>query len=502
MTSFLDFDFKTPPRLIQLRECEEHGDAEARAMAWTMRAGKSKTAIDRAFYLFKAGKIDAVLVFAPNGVHANWVEREFVRHAWDSASWSALVWRSKVASAKAGNKLGVDKSLDWKIERELWYNALKAGMKTDSLFVLAIATETMIRKDVRQAIARLLKWRRVLVIFDECDDFGVPGSTRTKMARSLRDKCRYRIIMSGTMLDANPLAAWSQFELLSKGALGFDKYADFKSHFADYVTRETRAGRKYPALIGFKNLDELRDRIAQWTSVVLREDVAMSPIIPEEVVFEPTDEQAEHYESLRKTFILELEEGLISVGERAPRFRKMQQVFSGFVIDEYKSRFLIPGANPRLDATAHQCFLAPGKFIVWCEFQADIDFLTARLAADGLRVVPYHGRVSDEDKLANLKAFNDDPAIDGILLQWQTGARGLDMSVASTIINHSHTFKARLRKQAGDRASAVGGGAVTVVDIVAPGPDRHILKTTASRIDVADSIAGRGLKTLLEGMAL
>jgi hypothetical protein len=501
LPSFLDFDFKTSPHLHQLRECEEHGDDEARAMAWTMRTGKSKTAIDRAFYLFARGLIDAVLVIAPNGVHANWVEREFPIHAWDGVSWSALTWRSKVVSTKAGNKLGIDKTLDWQIEREQWYQALKAGMKTRELFVLAIATETMIRKDVRNAVARLLRNRRVLLVVDESDDFGTPGSTRTKMIRSMRKKCPYRIIMSGTMVTANPLAAWSQYEILAEGALGFAKYAAFKAHFAEYETAYSRHG-KYPKLVGFKNLDELRERIAAWSSVVLRSDVKMSRPIPEDIEITPTDEQREAYETLRESFILALEAGEISVGERAPRFQKMQQVFSGFVNDEYKSRHILKGANPRLDATAHQCFLAPGKFIVWCEFQADIDFLTARLLKDGMKVVAYHGRISDTQKTANLKAFKHDATVDGLVGQWQAGGRGLDMSEASTIINHSHTFKARLRAQAAERASKIGGGPVRIIDVIAPGPDRYILKKTKERIDIADSLAGRGLKNLLEGLAL
>lgn len=502
MPSFLDFDFKTSPHLHQLRELEDFADAPARAKAWTMRTGKSKASIDKAFYLFSKGLIDAVLVVAPNGVHANWVEREFPIHAWDDVAWQALTWRSKVVSAKGGRGLGVDKTLDWKIEREQWYQALKAGMKTTQMFVLAIATETMIRKDVRQAVARLLRNRRVFLIVDECDDFGTPGSTRTKMIRSMRDKCPYREIMSGTMLDSNPLAAWSQFEVLAKGALGFDKYADFKTHFATYEQVTTRNGHRFPKLVAYKHMDELRERIAAWTSVVLREDVKMSPVISESIEITPTDEQRAVYESLRESFIFDLENETVSVGERAPRFQKMQQVFSGFIIDEYKSRVVISGANPRVDATAHQCFLAPGKFIVWCSFQADIDFLTERLAKDGMKCVAYHGRISDAQKRANLKAFKEDASIDGIIGQWQTGGRGLDMSEATTIINHSHTFKARLRRQAAERASKIGGGTVRVIDIIAPGPDKHILTTTKNRINVADSVAGRGLKNLLEGMAL
>jgi hypothetical protein len=498
-TTFLDADFKTKPFLHQLREFEENAEADARAMAWTMRTGKSKATIDRACRMYQLGQIDAVLIVAPNGVHANWVEREFPIHAWDSVPVVPLVWRSAVVSKKAGKKLGRDKALDWGIERELWLQRLKTLQKTPALAVLAIATETMTRKDVRAVVARFFKSRKVFAVIDESDDFGTPGSLRTKMARAFARRAAKRLILSGTMLTGSPLAAFSQFEILEKGALGFGTYQEFKDHFAVYETQHAR-GRSFQKIVGYKNLDDLRDRIAKYSSVVLRSETDMPDLEFDSVQFEPTEEQIDIYKGLRESFLIDLDEGTISVGERAPRFQKMQQVFSGFVNDEYRSRVLIPGLNPRLDATAHQCFLAPGKFIVWCEFQADIDFVTKRLREDGMKIVEYHGRVSDKQKKANLVAFNTDSSIDGFVGHVQAGGRGLDISVASTIINHSHTFKARMREQSLERASKIGGGNIRVVDIFCNGPDQYILKTTASRTRVADSVVGSGLRQILMGV--
>lgn len=501
MPDYLDFDFKTPPFTHQLRELEEHGDDVARAMAWTMRTGKTKTVIDKACYLYKRGKIDGLLIIAPNGVHLNWLEREIPLHMWDSVAHEMLGWRSAVVSAKAGNRLGMDKSLAWAIDRETWYNDLKAGLRTDKLSVLAIATETMIRDDVRKAVARFIKWRKVLVVVDECDDFGTPGATRTKMLRAIVKRCPYRVIMSGTMADSSPLALWSQYELLAPGALGCKKYESFKLKYGVYEMQSAR-GQTFPKLTGFQRLPDLRKRTAQWTSVVLRDDVNMSKLIHESIYFEATDDQKTAYAELRESFLLDLAGDRVSVGERAPRFQKMQQVFSGFVNDLSGRRHLIPGGNPRLDATAHQCFLAPGKFIVWCEYQADIDMVVARLKKMGMRVLEYHGRVSDTDKQKVRSRFNTDPDVDGVVGQVVAGARGFDMSGASTIINHSHTFKARMRKQARERASKIGGGPVRFIDIVGPGPDRHVLKTTNNRINVADSLVGSGLRALLKRMRL
>lgn len=504
MADFEDFDFKTRPRDHQLRELLDYADAEARAKAWFMRTGKSKAAIDKGAYLFAKGRIDAMLIVAPNGVHANWIHREFAAHMWDSVPWDGVAWDSAKLSEKGGRALGRDRALEWAMERDAWLQGFKDQLHAHKrgdrrLMVLAVAAETMTREDVRKLVARLLKNRRTYLVVDEADDFGTPGATRTKMIRALARKAPYREIMSGTMADSSPLALWSQYEILKPGALGVLKYDDMKTKHGVYETVSAR-GRTFPKLVGFQRLPELREALAPWTSTVLRDDVNMSRIIAEEIHFAATPQQRKLYAELRESFLVDLAEGSISVGERAPRFMKMQQVFSGFINDELGVRHKVPGDNPRLDATAYQCFLSPGKFIVWCEFQADIDMVVKRLRKDKIRVVEYHGRVSTADKAKALHEFRERAGKIGFVGQTVAGGRGLDMSVASTVINHSHTFKARMRAQAIERASRVGGWPVRLVDIIGPGPDLHVLKTTRSRRDVADSVSGSGLRDLLQSL--
>jgi len=501
--ALLDAEFKTSPFRHQWKEFEEHADAPARAKAWTMRTGKSKSEIDKACHLYLAGKIDGVLIFAPNGVHANWVEKEFPAHCWDSVPWSGIVWRSVVAGEKGVNKLRNEDKAAWYAERDSWWEKLAQVKRDRSLMVLAVNSESMTRDDVRRAVRRFIKYRRVFVIFDESDDFGIPGSKRTKMARALALRCPYRTILSGTMLDASPLAAFSQFELLKKEALGFKKFGDFKAHFADYEKEYGRSGRAYPKLIGYKNLDELRERMAPFTSVVLRDDCDDMPdLVPTTREIEPTPEQLAIYRELHKTFLIDIEEERVSIGERAPRFQKLQQVFSGFILDEFKKLKIIPGENPRLDALSEEVYRAPGKVIVWCQFQADIDFVKHRLLKDGHKIAEYHGRVPDKEKQIALNSFRKDPSIKPLVGHAKSGGRGIDMSVASKIIWYSHTFSARMRKQAMDRATKIGGKNIEVMDFIAPGPDVRILSVVNNNMNVADALAGRGMKEFLKGIAL
>lgn len=492
-------DMVHPPYRHQAEDFESHAEAPARAKAWHMRTGKTKSEIDRASHLYRQGKINGVLIFAPNGVHRNWIEREWPAHGWPSVPTVRLAWQSSALSLKARNA----RKAAWQAERSAWVEKLKAAKTEPRLMVLALNAESMIRPDVRKVIAYFLKHRKVMVIFDESDDFGIPGSKRTKMARALARRCPYRSILSGTLVTASPLAAFSQYELLEKGALGFERFGDFKNHFAEYEQRQTRQGRRYPALVGFRNLDELRERMARFTSVVLREDCDDMPdLVPRVVKIIPTEEQLRIYRDLHRDFMVDLAEGRISVGERAPRFQKLQQVFSGFVFDELGKMHRIPGGNPRLDALANEVEMASGKVVIWCNFQPDIDFVKRRLLDEGHKIVEYHGRVSDKTKQAALQHFREDASVKALVGHAKSGGRGVDMSSASAVFWYSHTFSARMRAQAMERATKIGGKNIAVVDFQAPGPDAKILSTIQSRIDVADALAGKGLQNFLKGLKL
>lgn len=493
-------NFATDPYDHQMLEFESHAESKARAKLWTMRTGKTKAAIDKACHLYRRGLIDGVLIFAPNGVHANWLEVEFPIHTWPGVTTAGITWRSSIAGAKGGNQLGKAARAAWAIEQEAFWKRLSQFRTNPALMLLAMNSESMTRPDCRRVVSRFLKHRRVYVIFDESDDFGTPGSKRTKWARALAKRCPYREIDSGTAIDTSPLQAWSQFELLEHGALGFDTYALFKDRYAVVEKQRGKGGRSYPKVTGYQNTDELRERMAKWGSVVLRDECNMPRLIENVEPIVPTPEMREAYNALVDDFVIDLDAGRVNVGERAPRFQKLQQVFSGFLIDEAKRVHIIPGGNPRLDMIARDVYRAPGKVIVWCNFQKDMDLVEARLRAEGHEVATYHGRT--KDKPAELARFKTDPKCKALIAHAKSGGRGIDLSVASRIIWYSHTFSARLRRQAMDRASKLGGRNIRVTDYEAPGPDKYIRKVIDSRIDIADSIAGAGLRDLLRSMRL
>src|SRR5665213_3398442 len=408
-TALMNADFVLPPFDHQLAEFENYCDAPSRALGWSMRTGKTKAAIDKACHLYaRRSKINGVLIFAPNGVHANWIDVEFPKHCWPEVKTDCLVWRSSELSAARRNALSKAAAPEFERDRTAWWKKLREARHSPKLMVLSVPTEVMTRKDVRRVVAYFAAKRRILVIFDESDDWGIPGTKRTKMARALARRASFVLNMSGTMLTGSPLAAYSQFELLKKNALGFKDYAEFKDHYTDVEIARGKGGRRFPKIIGFKNLDDLRERMAPFMSVVRREDVKDMPALNQErreVV--PTSEQLRVYRELHHSIMTKIGDKSISIGELASRLQKLQQVFSGFLIDEFKDLTRIPGGNPRLDLLLRETYLAPGKVVVWCQFQEDIDLACTALRLEGYEVAEYHGRVTDKGKFESLQNFRN-----------------------------------------------------------------------------------------------
>lgn len=479
-------DFATDPYVHQLRELERSIELPLRALLWHMRTGKSKTIVDTACHLFLRGKIDAVVLFAPNGVHLNWLEREFPAHRWPSVPLRTTAWRTQVAGA------GVLASTELAHIRDEWWEDCRDALRDFSrLQVFAFNSESMIREDVRRVVARVVGRRKCLAVFDEAQDWRRPGSKRSHMARALAWRCPYRRILTGTPVHNSPLHAWSEFELLEHGALGFEKFKKFEEHHAEYMWDKTKRGQRYRKLVQYHHMDQLRSRMARLSSVVRREDCEDMPELVRVVRrIEPSAEQLRVYRELHDDFVVSLGTREVSVGERSQRLNKMQQVMSGWLKDEDGKVHDVPGHNPRLDALSDEVLLAPGKVVIWCRFREDIDRACARLRADGHQVLEYHGRTSSLDKALAREMFapgaeNDAKALVGYPVP------GLNFSAASEVIWYSHVIgDALTRDQASDRATMVGGRNIRVTDLVAPGVDEYAMRMFEDKVTLAQSLSG------------
>lgn len=491
-------DFRREPYIHQLREFELSAELPARALLWQMRTGKSKIVIDTACHNARDNGLDTVLLVAPNGVHANWAQRELPEHHWTTVPHTVLTWDTEVA----GRVVERTKAEEQERHERFWAEA-KRALAFDGLAWFLFASETVIRDDARSLVRRIMRRRgRVMLILDESDDYGKPGSIKSKMMHAVSRRCHMRRILTGTPTEDSPLRAYSQFEMLEKGALGFTRYADFKREFAVYETRETRGGRSYPALVDYVNLGLLKERMARLSSVVLRSDCQDLPdIVPVTRLVQATREQLRVHWDLVNGFLTEIGDEELSVGENTAKLIKLQQVMSGYLVDEYGDRHVLEGGNPRLDALVEEVLMTGGRNVVWCAFRPDMDAVTDALRGMGREVITYHGRTPEAEKArARVEFAPGGSGADDLVGHPASGGRGLNLSGADKIIFYSHVLSAKLRQQAIERATEMHGQNVTAVDLVVPGTDEYVLELTREKTERADDVSRHGLREVLEGL--
>jgi len=466
----MKFKFKIEPWEHQLREFEHTKDFKAWALLWQMRTGKTKVIIDTAMHLFIENEIDAVIVVTRSGVHSNWIRKEVEKHC--SIPYDAEYWEAEKAQKK-----------DYR-------NRLHELSLCESLIFFSVNNESAI-KPIAQSYIRTLMKLRVLLVVDEVHDFRSPSSKRSRFVRQLAKHCKYIRIMTGTNNGNCPLGNWAQFEILKKGALGYEKYGDFEKHYADVgYERNNRSGKMYKVIEGYKNLIELQASIDTLSSTITRKDCPdLPPLIVASFDVKPSMIQKQYYRQLKRDFEIQLSDGSILTAEEAGvRRLKLQQVLSNFMVDDHGQIHTIdPKNNTRVDALLTQLEDADGKVIIWCRFRRDIENISWWLQLEKIGFVEYHGGVNKADRFEAETKFREDRKCKVFLGTPQSAGLGLDLSSASTIIWYSHVDDIVIRDQANERATEKGSSSIAVIDLVVPDSvDDDILNNVKGKREIID----------------
>lgn len=487
----------------QEKEFAEHKDARSRALLWTMRTGKTKAVIDKAEYQFEQGAIEGVVVLAPNGVHLNWIINEIPR-------WS---WPTHAAPATFGWE--TPKRADW--SRIAALDAFMAH--TGSLKWFALNMEAVSHPDVVKAVRRFRKacHRKFMLAISEAHHFGRAGAKRTKMARTFAKVAKFVTIETGTPILNSPLRAYSLYKILDPMALGpefvKDSYEDFVKRYAvieldkgwsefdedGHKKSWRKRSKAYKKITGYKNLDELRDKIAPWSSVVLRSDVrGMPPLIETQRIVIMSELQRRAYLEMVSRHLVEIGDDEVTAVDAGARVQKLQQILNGYVKDGDRILEVDPEA-PIYEALVEQVDgTLPGKSIVWCRYREDIRRCVAALTASGHKVLQYHGGVPIGQREPTRLAFQNDPKYTVLVGQPAAGGEGRDFSEADAIIFFSSTPNAIHYEQAKERGTKIGGMPVSIVRIRTPGTvDDRNWSLVDGKVITADDISGRGLKELL-----
>lgn len=479
----LPYVFKTKPFAHQLEAFERSREMELFALLMEMGTGKSKVVVDTAAYLYGKGRINSVLLVAPNGVHRKWLNEDFPLSWPDWCEMKGAVWQS-------GNA--------------------KALKQCDELFrtgaqmrVLCMNVEGFSHKSIVEYAKKFLLATDCLLVVDESHKIKNPDAARTKNLCALGRLAKYKRILTGTPIMNSPLDYYAQFQFLDPHIFG-QSYFAFKAEYAviadasdPMVTAIMRKQglKRAPMLVKrdsngremYRNLDKLKSIVTPYSVRYTKEECLDLPEkIYEKRYFQLEPKQWKMYEQLRTTMMTSLGDERVTVLHKMTLLMRLQQLASGyFPGDEsgLQRLYANPTDNPRIRALMEALEDIDGKVIIWCRFVDEIRDVAAAL---GDSAVMYYGAVKTADRESAIERFTNGDAR-FLIGNAATGGTGLNLTVATTVVYYSNTFSYGDRKQSEDRAHRIGQRSnVVYIDLEAENTvDAKIIRALRNKEDVA-----------------
>jgi SNF2 family DNA or RNA helicase len=505
------------PYAHQLRALELAKDRVAFCFAMEQGTGKTKVIIDEAAQLWADNVIDALLVTAPNGVHIKWVTLEIPTHMPDWCEHRAAFFAADMTQ-----------------DRKNAYNRLYLRADSRPLRIMTINSESLATAKGIKEIERFLRTFRCMWALDESQRFKNPGAKRTKELLKLGQMAVVRRCLSGTPQPKSPFDWWAQMAFLDEGILDQPSYTAFKAEHA--VMAGAKSGTMYgirakmrasmmaktgrvpsdeaiekrmPQIIErdvngdpiYRNLDKLQAKLKPYVYRVLKTDcLDLPPKVYDRMPFEMTKAQAFAYKTLQKKLRVELEGKEIIVSNVLAAITKLQQLTSGYIVDEDKivtKLFKTPLDNPRIQAlqTIIEGCDEDASIIIWARFHQEMDDIMLALREMKQSFVEISGRIDMKVRMDYVTKFQARKAR-FIVGHPAAGGTGFTMNAASETIYYSNTFDLEKRLQSEDRAHRIGTkDMVRYTDLEAlDSIDSRIISSLRAKKSVSDAVLGDGVR--------
>ena len=476
------FKFKTKPYAHQLACLEACHDKHNFAIFAEMGCGKSKILIDNIAWLYEQGEIDTVVIVAPKGVYINWVRSELPRHMPDHINYDVYTWRTNPNKAE-GSRL------------------VDGITNRDKLRILVVNVEGFVTKKLPTYCDLFVKNSNFMVAVDESTSIKNPKAKRTKALVRFGALARYKRIMTGSPVTQSPLDLYAQCGFLNKKLLGFDSFYAFQNHYAILKRQNFGSGHSFQQVVGYRNLEELSDRLSGFSYRIRKEDALDLPAktyMVREV--ELTPEQAMSYQSMERAALLYLGgDDLVTAPEAMTQLLRLQQIICGYVkTDEGE---LVEVKSNRLNTLMEILAETTGSVIIWSRFRHDIEAIQNAISKTyGQRsVVTYYGGTSEADRVAAVERFENREAR-FFVGNPQTAGMGLTLVAANTVVYYANDFNLESRVQSEDRCHRIGQEhPVLYIDLVAKGTvDEHIVRILQNKLDLSAKTLGESVKAWLK----
>lgn len=339
------------------------------------RVGKTPTFLNEFMLLRKDHDFENAVIFAPNKYKLDWTLE--------------------------ANRFGIDVPT-FAFESTRREEAARFVNKNRSGFLLSVNWEVATSNDTCRFLETIIG-PKTIIGGDESIEIKGHKSIRTVNVLQLSSKAGARRVLSGKPIVQGPADIWSQLRFC--GAIDGFVYHAFKTVFSKM------GGFKGKKVVGVQNEARFHEILDQWSWFARKIDWLKTPGRDYvECKYELIHEQMGHYRRMQDEFLTELGDGTLVVADQiVTKLLKLQQISSGFIIDENaKPHDIMPIiSNPKINYVKQMIEEEiTGKVIVIAHFTHSIEMLTEGLKAYNPAVIK--GRASPEQTVAAKARFNND----------------------------------------------------------------------------------------------
>ena len=473
----MNYKFKTKPYAHQLKALEMSWNKEVFAYFMEMGTGKSKVLLDNISMLYDKGKINGALIIAPKGVYKNWFDAEIPTHLVNHINKEVVLWQALI------NQKQQDK-LNTLFKPEV------------DLHILLMNVEALSTKKGVDFANKFLISHNSLIAVDESTTIKNPSAKRTKNILKLASLSKYRRILTGSPVTKSPLDLYTQCLFLDEYLLDYSSYYAFRTRYA--VMRSANFnGRSVQIVVGYRNLDELAEKLKSFSYRVLKDECLD---LPDKTfmkrIIQLTPDQKKLYTQMKQMALAEMNGKMITTSTALTQLMRMQQITCGyFKADDGTTQEI---NNNRIGELTNLLDEIEGKTVIWAHWQNDVKHIIKAVIkeyGEGC-CVDYYGLTPQSERQDNINKFQNDPKVRFFIGTPATGGYGITLTAASNMIYYSNGYDLEKRQQSEARIDRIGQKKpMTYIDILAEDTvDERIVKALRKKVNIATQIMGEELK--------
>lgn len=479
----MTYPVKGPARSHQVRALAEAWGHDGHCYFVDPGGGKTYLSIADAGRMYAEGLIDGVIIFAPNGVHEQWIDQQFPQ-------WCGVPWKGH------HNRAG---------KRALGEFVKPRAMRpAEALGVVALNYEALRTKDGQALLeAFVALYPRYLLVVDESHKAKSPTADRTKETMRWALRARFRRILSGTPVLRGLEDLWSQYEicipglgwphepirLLPKGKVHTYGFMGFKSHYC--ITRELPSNPRAKIIVGYRNEDHLRERVAPFVTRIKSSEFAVME--EPDIITVPTPmtvAQAAQYHLMENALIAQIDGNTITAQNALVQMGKLMQIAAGFLYRDDREDEQGPwkplGTN-KIDAALELLDQLDEPVLIWAPYVAQQQMLLIELNDRVERGLPEARPFFHYQGSASVAAW--EATRNGVMFGNQGSGMGVGLNLQHSAANIylSNTFSAEARWQSIKRTDRMGQTRqVRVWDLTTPGTvETKVMKALEHKEDIS-----------------